>query len=133
MQVGRTFAVRATTTIQPGGWIPPAGVSPLFALPGVAIGETSVLQVRVWDSARFASFDAALAAGQFGVSCPFLYTVPMTGSAPDAYYMDNLRAIPCVPEPSTWALLALGTLSLFLRRRRPPPAAFGGPACTIPT
>ena len=118
IQVGRQFRVRPTTLTFPGGWVAPAGVSPIVTLPGVAIGETSVLQVRVWDAAKFATFDAALALGQFAVSCPFLYTVPPAGSAPDAYYMDNLRAIPCVPEPSSRALLAVAGLGLFLWRRR---------------
>ena len=116
--VGRPFPFRPDTTAFKGIWVAPAGVSPLITLPGVTIGETAVLQVRVWDSAKYAFFDQAVAAGDsyYTYSCPFLYTVPSAGSTPDKYYMDNLRAFGvgltpfCVPEPSWWALVAVGGL-----------------------
>jgi hypothetical protein len=119
-QVGRNFNFRPATTTLPGAWVAPAGVSPIFTFPDVDIGETATLQVRVWDSAKFAAFDGAVAAGEFGVSCLFLYTVPLPGSAPDAYYMDNFRGIPCIPEPSTSTWLVLGAgLFAWLGWRRP--------------
>ncbi|HXJ58094.1 MAG TPA: PEP-CTERM sorting domain-containing protein [Verrucomicrobiae bacterium] len=121
MQVGREFHFRPDTAALKGYWVAPAGVSPIVVLPGVDIGETAVLQVRVWDSAKFQTFAGAQAGGQFGASCPFLYTVPPAGSPPDAYYMDNLRTIPgspeCIPEPSTWLLLAAGAIGLVVWRR----------------
>lgn len=116
---GRTFAFRPSTTTVPGAWVAPAGVSPIFTFPDVAVGATATLQVRVWDSAKFTTFAAALAAGEVGLSTPFNYTVPAAGSTPDKYYMDNLRAFAVVPEPSTIVLGLLGVASLlFLRRRK---------------
>lgn len=115
----RTFAFRSPTTTLKGTWVVPAGVSPIFELLDVGVGATATLQVRVWDSAKFASFDAAVAGGEYGISTPFNYTVPAAGSTPDKYYMDNLRAFAIVPEPSTIALGILGAASLlFLRRRK---------------
>lgn len=119
---GRTFAFRAATTTSPGTWIIPVGASPTFTLAGVNIGDTTTLQVRVWDSTRFGSFAEALGgSGETGASDPFQYTVPAAGSTPDKYYIDGLRAfaVVVVPEPSTIALGLLGAASLlFLRRRK---------------
>jgi hypothetical protein len=122
-QVGRTFPFRPPTTSLPGTWTVGSG-DPSFELPGVTIGETAVLQVRVWDTAKFRSFADAVVGGEYAASCPFLYTVPPNGSTPDKYYMDNLRAFGgganpfCVPEPSGWSLLVAGALGLLLIRRR---------------
>lgn len=125
VQTGRTFNFRApTTAIQnQGTWVVPTGVSPLFVLDHpdqlVPVGGSATLQVRVWDSAKFANFADARHGGEFGVSAPFNYTVPTAGSTPDKYYMDNLRAFAIIPEPSTIALGLLGAASLlFLRRRK---------------
>lgn len=117
---GRTFAFRPTTTTVPGAWVATAGVSPIFTFPDVAVGGTATLQVRVWDSSKFATWDAAVAGGgDVGSSGAFNYTVPAAGSTPDKYYMDNLRAFAVVPEPSTIALGLIGAASLlFLRRRK---------------
>jgi hypothetical protein len=120
-QVGRTFAFRLPTTTDPnkGTWVIAAGASPTFTFDDVAIGGAATLQVRVWDSVKFASFAAAVAGGEYGASAPFNYTVPAAGSAADAYYLDALRAFAVIPEPSTIALGILGAASLlFLRRRK---------------
>jgi len=37
--------------------------------------------------------------------------------SPDIYYIDNIRLLPVVPEPSTFALLGLGGALLAIRRR----------------
>jgi hypothetical protein len=119
--VGRTFAFRAATTAEAnkGTWVVAAGASPTFTFTDLAIGQSATLQVRVWDSAKFTTFEAAVAGGEFGASAPFNYTVPAAGSAADAYYLDNLRAFAVIPEPSTIALGILGAASLlFLRRRK---------------
>lgn len=120
-QVGRTFAFRPNTTAaaNQGTWIVAAGSSPIFTFDDVALQGPTTLQVRAWDSAKFATFEAAVAGGEFGASAPFNYTVPAAGSSSDAYYMDGLRAFAIVPEPSTIALGILGAASLlFLRRRK---------------
>ena len=120
-QVGRTFAFRPDTTSLKGYWVQPAGVSPIFTFPDVAVGNAATLQVRVWDFAKFNSWEAAVAGGQYGDSAPFNYIVPAAGSTPDKYYMDNLRAFysPALPEPSAIVLgLLCGAAGwLFLRRR----------------
>jgi hypothetical protein len=54
-----------------------------------------------------------LAAGNGGYSAPFSYTVPMAGSPPAAYYMENLRSFSLTPEPSSLVLAALGALGLL--------------------
>jgi hypothetical protein len=96
MFVGLLFRFRSPSTsdANKGTWAVPPGVSPLFTFPGVFPGQTVTLQVRVWDWTRYASFADAWAAGEYGVSEPFLYTPPQPGSPPDQYYMENLRAFP---------------------------------------
>jgi hypothetical protein len=120
-QAGRTFAFRAATTAQQnqGTWVVPIGASSLFDLAGVNFGSGSTLQVRVWDGAKYTSFDAAVAAGEFGRSEPFNYTAPNQGELnPNAYLMDNMRAFAVIPEPSTIVLGLLGAASLLALRRR---------------
>jgi hypothetical protein len=90
----------------------------MFVLGGVAPGETATLQVRVWDSSKFSSFaDAWAGGGEVGASGAFNYTVPLAGSTPDKYYMDNLRAFVInIPEPSTWAFLVLVVSGIWYAR-----------------
>ena len=97
-QAGRTFGFRPMITALPGTWTAPAGVSPIFSLDGVDAGQSTMLQVRVWDSVRYPSFAVAFAANQYAVSEPFSYTVPPAGSEPTLYRMDNLRAFPSFPS-----------------------------------
>jgi len=118
VQAGRTFAFRAPTTQTPGTWIIPVGASSIFSLDGVAVLGATTLQVRVWDSTKFQTFAQAFAAGEFGASSPFGYTVPDLGSTPNKYYMENLQAFALVPEPSTIALGVLGLAGLLALRRR---------------
>lgn len=118
--VGRTFTFRPATTAaaNQGTWILAAGSTSIFTFDDIAAGGAATLQVRAWDSGKYATFEAALAANEYGASAPFNYTVPAAGSASDAYYMDGLRAFAIVPEPSTIALGILGAASLLLLRRR---------------
>jgi len=117
-QAGALAAFRVATTASPGLWLNQAAVGNNRILEGVPIGATATIQIRVWDTAQFTSFGAAHAAGIFGASVPFNYTVPAAGSAPDAYYLTALRGFTVVPEPGTIALAVLGLGSLLLFRRR---------------
>jgi hypothetical protein len=96
-QAGMTFKFRPTFTGTPGAWVAPQGVSPIFTMDGVDIGQSAMLQVRVWDSMVHASFAEAFAANNYAVSEPFSYTVPPAGSPHELYYMDNLRSFPNPP------------------------------------
>jgi hypothetical protein len=120
-QVGSRFNFRADTTSvgNRGTWTAGA-VDPVFVFPDVGFNADVTLQVRVWDVVKFTSFEAAVAAGEYGASAPFAYKTPADGTlTPNSFYMDNLRAFALVPEPSTIALGILGAASLlFLRRRK---------------
>jgi hypothetical protein len=111
------FRTAATAEEKRGTWTLPAGIVE-DTFDGIGIGDTATLQVRVWDSAKFRSFEEAVAGGEFGASQPFNYTVPPMGSTPDAYYMDNLRAFAVIPEPSTNLLGILSAVILVIARRR---------------
>lgn len=129
--LGANMAFRAATTTFPGTWNP--GAEGIRTLTGFDAGATVNMQVRVWDSAVFSSWDqaaAALAAGsnavatQAGASSVFTYTVG-SASDPSSQLINNFRgfqltAIPqtVVPEPTTIALGALGAAALLWRRRK---------------
>jgi hypothetical protein len=75
--------------------------------------------VRAWEAAGGTSYDAALAGGfRTGVILVyrddwrrwFLPSLPAN--------LVGLTSFSLVPEPSTYALLALGAAALFLRRRK---------------
>ena len=121
-QAGPTFTFRPPTTAEQnkGTWlISVSSPSPVITLDGIGFLQSATLQVRVWDSVKFASFEAAMAAGDYGVSAPFNYTVPHPKAlAPDLYYMNNLRAFAVIPEPSALALVIGAASLLVLRRRR---------------
>lgn len=88
---------------------------------GPAVDATINLAVRVWDSS-FANYDASLAGGgAYGQSAVFSYKNAL--SAPPATtdtYMANFAGfeINIVPEPSTYALAALGLGGLLFLRRK---------------
>jgi hypothetical protein len=79
------------------------------------------LQVRVWDTRLGATYDevASLGLGGYGQSALF-YTyggeVIATGIPPQP--LRGLESFSLVPEPSTWALLALGAGALFWKLQR---------------
>ena len=93
-QAGHVFHFRAdgTTAERRGTWAVPLAESPKVTLNGVGVGEVAMLQVRVWDSNKYPTFAAAFAAGEFGASSPFSYTVPVPDAPGASYTMDNLRA-----------------------------------------
>ena len=85
------------------------------------------MQVRVWDAGFGGTtevppltFDEAVAAGmQWGTSTVFVYTEEWDlPRGTDDTWMKNFRTFSLVPEPSTWALVALGAGWLFWGYRR---------------
>lgn len=110
---------RIPTTTQPGTWS--GGTR---TLEGITFGQTATLQVRVWNYSLFPTYDASVSGGGVrGATASFDYTVPSPGSPPQAFFMENLRGFtilaPCIPEPSTIALAALGAAGLgFVARFR---------------
>jgi len=99
-----------------------AGADPTRTLPGIAAGATAWIEVRVWDSTKGATYDAAKAAGgRYGDSNIFSLTTggPTTPpSAPAALAGLQSFALVAIPEPSTIALGMLGAAALLLRRRK---------------
>jgi hypothetical protein len=93
-QAGHVFHFRAngTQAERRGSWVVPLADTPNVTLDGVGVEETAMLQVRVWDVYKYTNFTAAFAAGEFGASSPFSYTIPVPGSTPASYTMDNLRS-----------------------------------------
>ncbi len=75
-QAGRLFTFRIPTTASPGTWLVSPPGNSLFTLDGVDSGAVCTLQVRVWDSVKFPAFGEAFAAGEYGASVPFAYTMP---------------------------------------------------------
>jgi len=127
--LGANMPFRVSTSSSVGSWNP--GAEGIRTLTGFDTGAVVAMQVRVWDSSVFSSWDAAsaaLAAGghtvatQAGVSSVFTYTVG-SASDPSSQAIVNFRgfqltAIPVVPEPTTIALGALGAAALLWRRRK---------------
>ena len=93
--------------------------------PGVYVSVN--MQVRAWDAGAGGTteippltFDEAMARGmRWGTSSVFVYIeewdVPRDQSN---LYMKNFRGFSLVPEPSTWALVAVGAGFLLWRWRR---------------
>jgi hypothetical protein len=71
-QVGRSFNFRADTTSagNRGTWTVGA-LDPVFVFTGLGFSAAATLQVRVWDTAKFTSFEAAVAGNEYGASVPF--------------------------------------------------------------
>ena len=127
--LGANMPFRASTSSFVGTWNP--GAEGIRTLTGFDTVAQVAMQVRVWDSAVFSSWDAASAAltagnntvaTQAGSSSVFTYTVG-AASDPSSQSIVNFRgfqltAIPVVPEPTTIALGALGAAALLWRRRK---------------
>lgn len=121
---GSLAAVAGTTTfVAPGTFLGSQRI-----LDGLAPGSYPFFEVRVWENlgGTIASYSAATAAGaQYGSSGAF----QLGGSSPGlgnpggnppspAPALVGMNSFSLVPEPSTYALLALGAAALFLRRRK---------------
>jgi hypothetical protein len=94
----------------------------VVAVPTVAPGATGFFQVVAWatQGGTHTSYAAALAAGaNAGQSTVFSTGTGGVGEPPSPpLALVGLQSFNLVPEPSTYALLALGAAALFLRRRK---------------
>jgi hypothetical protein len=112
--------LRASTTTIPGVWSAGGDRTLNFAF-----GTLVNLQVRVWDLADGATWEAALGnanrQGFSGTSGIFPYQIPATpADPPTAFVMSGFTgfSIVAIPEPSTFALAGLGAAALLIFRRR---------------
>jgi hypothetical protein len=101
-----------------GFWNPGADATRVIGT--VAPGAEATIVVRAWEAAGGTSFDAAVAAGaKWGESAAFTVATGGVGAPPTLPSpLVGLTSFSLVPEPSTYALLALGAAALFLRRRK---------------
>ena len=73
---------RLPTTTLPGTWNPQPTAA--IDLPGVPIGATTILQVRVWDIQQFETWEAAMVGGGLhGESNSFVYAATCWPSSAD--------------------------------------------------
>lgn len=85
-------------------------------VPGIAGGNSAVIQVRAWDSATGADFNSA---GLKGSSKSFTVTLGGAGNPPSLpAALVGLESFSLVPEPSTIALALVGAAALLFRRRK---------------
>jgi hypothetical protein len=92
----------------------------VITLPDITPGGPADFQVRAWQTlgGTITSYDAAVAGGaKFGQSTVFTtVTGGPTPNPPTA--LVGLQSFSLVPEPSTYALLALGAAAFLFRRRK---------------
>jgi len=99
---------------------PPNMVNQVVAVTPTANGPATV-QMRAWDAA-FPTYDAAIAGlGRYGWSN--IIPIPTTGGGNPALPPSELAGLQgfglvVVPEPSTFALAALGLAAFLFRRRK---------------
>jgi len=87
---------------------------------GIALGGQAWIVVRVWEAAA-GSFAAAQGGGfKWGESqLPASITTGGTGNPPSVPGgLVGMQSFSLVPEPSTYALMALGACALMFRRRK---------------
>lgn len=117
--IGATLSFR---TGAGAGFFNTTGQDTSRAIPTVALGAVATIQVRAWDnsSGLYATWDAASAAGaKVGQSAIFTVKTGGDGSPPALpANLVGLTSFNLVPEPATYALLALGAGALLLRRRK---------------
>lgn len=102
------------------GFFNTTGVDTSRAIGTVAPGAVATIEVRAWEAAGGTSYDQALAGGfKTGASAQFTVATGGAGVPPSLpANLVGLTSFSLVPEPSTYALLALGAAALFLRRRK---------------
>jgi len=95
---------------------------PARTIATVAPGAVAQIQVRAWEntSGTITSWDLAVAGGvKTGMSTIFAVTTGGAGSPPSLpANLVGLTSFNLVPEPATYALLALGAGALLIRRRK---------------
>ncbi|MBA4148476.1 MAG: PEP-CTERM sorting domain-containing protein [Verrucomicrobia bacterium] len=88
---------------------------------GTAPGANAVFQVRAWETSGGSTWDQALASGvYYGSSALFTSATGGAGEPPSAAVSlsATVPGFTMVPEPSTFALGALGLGALLMVRRR---------------
>jgi hypothetical protein len=94
--------------------------SPDRTISTVAAGGSARIQIRAWEAAGGATYEAALAGGfKTGVSGTISVTTGGSGNPPSLpANLIGLQSFNLVPEPSVVVLGLLGACGLFLRRRK---------------
>jgi hypothetical protein len=90
-------------------------------VPGVAAGNPTTWQIRVWDLSSGATWDTAFTKG----ASPLVNSGPLGGVTPGGPVLNPSTSsgwtsfnIYTVPEPSTFALAGIGAAALLVLRRR---------------
>lgn len=98
-----------------------------LAILGAAAGTVATLQLRVWDASAgntWTAAEAAWLAGTIAAGKSLVFdSAPLAGAppAPSTALLVGLQSFNVfyvIPEPSTFALLGLGALGMFLFRRK---------------
>lgn len=92
----------------------------VLTIPFVAPGGTADVIVRAWDVTTGASYDAATVRGSVSFSIASLGggTPPAPPASMANFASFKLENVAVIPEPSTYALAALGLGGLLLFRRK---------------
>jgi len=98
--------------------------SPIMLVTDTLPGAAAWLQVRAWDSRLGATFEsvASLGIGGYGES-PLFYAdggnpLSPSGIPEPLIGLESFNLRPIIPEPSTSALLALGSVVIWMVRQR---------------
>lgn len=112
-----------TAPINMSGSSASSGLAGLFsggtvAVPFLAAGATATVKIQSWDRSSGATFSAATIKAE---SPSFQYTLAGVGtppSTPSPFTTAQFGGLTLVPEPSTYALAALGLGALLYFRRK---------------